>query len=249
MKRLPRAVLLLISVSVILASPFIGMGVGDVLEERARPEVILLLLGLAFILSLRPIRVQPNTELSPSDVAVLIGIVFLTPGSVALVAAVARILTDLVTRKRPIQIVRNATAVAIATGTAAMVYRLTLGQTAGLADDAASTILAGVLAVVVLVGLDIAQIFLLQLALRNIGFDRSAWSWIGRTIRAQFLWSLAAVISIQVVLIEPWFLVPGVPLFVMGYLDIRARFAAERRARLLAVLSRSATRSGCPSTR
>ncbi|MDQ2952638.1 MAG: GAF domain-containing protein, partial [Chloroflexota bacterium] len=236
MKRLPRAVLLLISVSVVLASPFIGMGLRDVLSEAARPELILLLLGLAFILSLRPIRVQPNTELSPSDVAVLVGIVFLTPGSVALVAAGARILTDLVTRKRPIQIARNAAAVAIATGTAAAIYRLVLGQTAGLADAAASTILAGVLAVVALVGVDIGQIFLLQLALRSIGFDRSAWSWIGRTMRAQLLWSLAAVISIQVVLIEPWFLVPGIPLFVMGYLDIRARFAAERRARLLAVL-------------
>ena len=236
MKRLPRGVLLLISVSVVLASPFIGMGVRDVLAESARPELILLLLGLAFALSLRPIRVQPNTELSPSDVAVLIGIVFLSPGLVALVAAGARILTDLVTRKRPIQLVRNAAAVTIATGTAAAVYRLTLAQTVGLADAAAPTILAGVLAVVVLVGLDIAQIFLLQLALRNISVDRSAWSWIGRTMRAQFLWSLAAVISIQVVLIEPWFLIPGVPLFVMGYLDIRARFAAERRSRLLAVL-------------
>src|SRR5207302_5036007 len=87
-----------------------------------------------------------------------------------------------------------------------------------------------------LVGLDIVQIALLQRALGNMTFDSSAVQWIGRTMRAQFLWSLAAVITLQVVLIEPWFLVPGIPLFVMGYLDIRARFAAERRARLLATL-------------
>src|SRR4029079_1213901 len=49
-------------------------------------------------------------------------------------------------------------------------------------------------------------------------------------------WSCPALITVQVVIIEPWFLVPGIPLFVMGYLDIRARFAAERRARLLAAL-------------
>jgi GAF domain-containing protein len=55
-------------------------------------------------------------------------------------------------------------------------------------------------------------------------------------VRAQLLWCLAAAITVQVVLIEPWFLVPGIPLFLFGYLDIRARFAAEHRARLLATL-------------
>ena len=48
-----------------------------------------LLLALAFLLSLRPIRVQTNTELSPSDVAVITGIVLLPPGSVALDQVVA----------------------------------------------------------------------------------------------------------------------------------------------------------------
>ena len=236
MKPLPRAVVILVTASVILALPFLVMGVMDVARDRARPDVVLPLLALAFLLSLRPIRVQPNTELSPSDVAVLTGIVLLPPGAVALVAASARVLTDLVTRKRPVQLVRNAAAVTIATGTAAAIYRIVLGQTAGLLDPAAATILAGVIAVLALVGLDIGQILLLQRALRVIRFDRSAWIWVSRTMRAQLLWSLAAVITLQVVLIEPWFLVPGVPLLVMGYVDIRARFAAERRARLLAAL-------------
>ena len=92
----------------------------------ARLELIGTLLALAFLLSLRPIRVQANTELSPSDVAVLVGIVLLPPGAVALVAAGARLLTDIVTRKKPIQIVRNVAAVTIATGTAAAIFAAVL---------------------------------------------------------------------------------------------------------------------------
>ena len=223
--------------SVAFAAVYLVMGALDVPRGRARGDVILPLLLLAFLLSLRPIRVQLNTELSPSDVAVLIGIVLLPPGSVAIVAAGGRILTDLFTGKRPIQLIRNTAAVTIATGTAALAYRAVLDTVMAVTDQlVAATILAGVLAVIVLVGLDIAQIALLQRALGTIAFDRAAWQWVARTVRAQLLWSLAAVITLQVVLIEPWFLVPGVPLFVFGYLDIRARFAAERRARLLASL-------------
>src|SRR5438876_2456822 len=209
------------------------MGALDVPRGRARPDVLLALLALAFLLSLRPIRVQTNTELSPSDVAVLTGIVLLPPGSVALIAAGGRLLTDLFTRKRPVQIIRNASAVTIATGSAALVYRAVLDELAPFAQPAPATIVAGVIAVLVLVGIDIWQIVLLQRALGNIAFDRAAFQWIARTVRAQLLWSLAAVIFLQVVLIEPWFLVPGIPLFVMAYLDIRARFAAERRSRPL----------------
>jgi diguanylate cyclase (GGDEF)-like protein len=236
MKQLPRAVLVLILASIVLAVPFLVMGALDVPRGRARPDVVLALLALAFLLSLRPIKVQANTELSPSDVAVLTGIVLLPPGSVAIVAAGGRLLTDLFTRKRPVQIVRNAAAVTIATGSAALAYRIVLDQVWSTVDPAAATILAGVIAVLVLVALDLGQIVLLQRALGTISFDRAAWSWVSRTMRAQLLWSLAAVITLQIVLIEPWFLVPGIPLFVMGYLDIRARFAAERRARLLATL-------------
>src|SRR5437867_1311801 len=212
------------------------MGALDLDRGNARVEMIGTLLALAFLLSLRPIRVQANTELSPSDVAVITGFVLLPPGSVALVVAGARLLTDVVTLKKPVQITRNVAAVTIATGTAAASGRIVRGCTWDAADPAAATSLPGVIAVGALVALDLTQIAVLQRALRNIMFDRNAWQWIARTMRAQLLWSLAAVITVQVVLIEPWFLIPGIPLFVMGYLDIRARFAAERRARLLATL-------------
>jgi diguanylate cyclase (GGDEF)-like protein len=236
MNKLPRAALLLILASIVVAVPFLVVGALDVPRSRARLDVVLPLLGLAFLLSLRPIKVQANTELSPSDVAVLTGIVLLPPGSVALVAAGGRLLTDLFTRKRPVQIVRNVAAVAIATGSAALAYRTVLEQAWPFVEPAAATILAGVVAVIVLVSIDLGQIVLLQRSLRTISFDRAAWLWVSRTARAQLLWSFAAVITLQVVIIEPWFLVPGIPIFVMGYLEIRARFAAERRARLLATL-------------
>ena len=227
---------MLVAASAVVAVPYLVQGALDIETGRARLDMVATLLALAFLLSLRPIRVQPNTELSPSDVAVLMGIVLLPPGAVAIVAGGGRFLTDVVTRKRPIQALRNVAATALATGSAAVMYRLVLAQLGASVDPAAGTIVAGVVAVIFLVGLDIVQIVLLQSTLGNLVFDGGALRWVDRTVRAQLLWSLAAVITLQVVLIEPWFLVPGIPLFVMGYFDIRARFAAERRARLLATL-------------
>ena len=104
MKPLPRAVLVLVVASAVVAVPYLVMGVFDVESGRARLDLVVPLLVLAFLLSLRPIRVQANTELSPSDVAVLIGIVLLTPGAVALSAAGGRFLrarSGAVPRRQP----------------------------------------------------------------------------------------------------------------------------------------------------
>ena len=235
MKPLPRVVVLLVVVTVVLALPYLFLGALD-LRNGVDPNVFISLLGLAFVLSLRPIRVQVNTELSPSDVAVLTAILLLPPGAVAVLAAGARLLTDIVTRKRPIQALRNAAAVSIATGSAAGVYSIIVRAAIDAMDPAAAAIIASVSAALVLVALDLAQILLLQWALGTFRPGHTAVDWIQRTGRAQLVWSFAAVITLQIVLIQPWFLVPAVPLFLLGYLEIRARFAAERRARLLATL-------------
>jgi diguanylate cyclase (GGDEF)-like protein len=236
MKPLPRAAKLLIAVTVLVATPYVVLGVRDALDGRVSPEFLGLLFLSAFVLSVRPIRVQSNTELSASDVAVIAGIILMPPGAVATMAGAAQLANDVLSGKRPLQIIRNAASVAVATGTAASVYAIFRGELSSLVDSAAATIIAGVAAVLILVFVDIAQIVLLQRALRNVSLDRITRQWVDRTVRAQLLWSLAAVITVEVVLIEPWFLVPGIPLFFFGYLDIRARFAAERRARLLATL-------------
>ncbi len=236
MKPLPRAAQALIAFTVVLALPYVVVAWLETRDGVVRLDAALLLLALAVLLSLRPIRVQANTELAASDIAVLAGIVLLPAGAIAAVAALARLVNDLLARKRSAQVVRNAAAVALSTGTAAGVYAAVLRLTAGRAEPAPAAIVASVAAALVLVALDVGQIALLQRALGNISFDAAARQWIGRTVRAQLLWSLAAVIAVQVMIIEPWFLVPGIPLFVFGYLDIRARFLAERRARLLATL-------------
>ena len=236
MKPLPRAALALIGLTVALALPYLALAAREVSDGRVRYDEALLLLALAILLSLRPIRVQANTELAASDVAVLAGIILLPAGAIAMVAALARLANDVLSRKRPPQIIRNTAAVALSTGTAAGLYGVLLRVSADRVEPAAAAIVASVAAAVALVALDVAQIALLQRALGNISFDAAARQWIGRTIRAQLLWSLAAVIAVQVMVIEPWFLVPAIPLFIFGYLDIRARFQAERRARLLATL-------------
>src|SRR6266540_2601104 len=236
MKPLPRAAKFLIAVTVLVATPYVALGLRDALDGRVSPVYLVLLFLSAFILSVRPIRVQTNTELSASDVAVIAAIVLMPPGAVACMAAAARLANDLLSGKRPLQMIRNAASVAVATGTAGAVYTLLRAAILPTVEPTAATIIAGVVAIVVLVFVDIAQIVLLQRALRNVVFDRVTRQWVDRTVRAQLLWGLAAVITVQVLLIEPWFLVPVIPLFMFGYLDIRARFAAERRARLLATL-------------
>ena len=121
---------------------------------------------------MRPIRVQTNTELSASDVAVIAGIILMPAGAVASMAAAARLANDVLSGKRPLQIIRNAASVAVATGTAGAVYAIFLAELSSLVEPTASTIIAGVVAVLVLVFVDIVQIVLLQRALRNVTLDR-----------------------------------------------------------------------------
>src|SRR5437764_669356 len=142
----------LILATVVASTPFLAIGVAGLLLQPVQLWLVGGLYAATVLLAARPIRIHPDADLSPSDVA-----------------------------------------------------------------------------------MDLGQLYLLLLALRGGPLERG-WRWLFRTGRAQLLWSLAAVITIEIILIEPAFLIPGIPLFVFGYLDIRARFVAERRARLLATL-------------
>src|SRR3989475_7319784 len=118
-----------------------------------------------------------------------------------------------------------------------MVFQLILQSMADrVIGPVAEVIAAGALAALALVVLDLGQILALQLMLGTEQMSGQTMGWINRTGRAQLLWGLAAVIAVEIILVQPWFLLPGIPLFLLGYLDIRARFIAERRARLLATL-------------
>ena len=223
----------LVIASAVASVPFIAIGAQGLVSMPVQLWLVGALYAGAVVLAARPIKIHPDADLSPSDVAIVAGVVFLPPGAVAIVAALARLTSDIAGRKRREQVIRNAAAVAISSGSASFVYAIVWRALAPQLSVPAS-IPAAVLAALTLVAVDLVQLQLLLLALR--GPIEHGWRWFARTGRAQLLWSLAAVITIEVILIEPWFLVPGVPLFVFGYLDIRARFVAERRARLLATL-------------
>src|SRR5437867_2466958 len=236
MRPIPKRAYVFIAITCLVAAPFVALGVQDVLGDEP-PTVAFYIWALCVLLSLRPIRIAPNVELSASEVAVLAGVVLLPPGTLALVAGSARLVNDLVTRKSFIRIVRNSAAQAISAGVAAMSFQLVImSMLDRITGTIGEVIVAGAIAATALVVLDLGQIIALQLILGTERLTKSTVGWIGRTGRAQLLWGLAAVITIEIVLIQPWFLLPAVPLFLLGYLDIRARFIAERRARLLATL-------------
>ena len=224
----------LIVATVVASLPFLAIGVAGLVVMPVQLWLVAALYLATTVLAARPIRIHPDADLSPSDVAIVAGVVFLPPGAVAIVAAMARLTSDLIGRKRREQIIRNASAIAVSSGVASLVYAI--GWQALMPNmSTAASIPAAVVAVLALVAVDLGQLYLLLLALRGMTLERG-WRWFVRTGRAQLLWSLAAVITIEIILIEPWFLIPGIPLFVFGYLDIRARFIAERRARLLTTL-------------
>src|SRR5213594_617252 len=237
MRRVPARAYVFVAVTCLVAAPFVALGIQDVLNDEPPGIVAFCIWALCVLLSLRPIRIAPNVELSASEVAVLSGCGRPTPGQLALVAAFARIVVDLATRKSSVRLIRNSAAQAISAGTAAMVFQLIFQSTADrIIGPVAEVIAAGALAAFALVILDLGQILALQLMLGTEQMSGQTMGWINRTGRAQLLWGLAAVIAVEIILVQPWFLLPGIPLFLLGYLDIRARFIAERRARLLATL-------------
>jgi len=224
----------LIVATAVLSVPFLGLGVANLVNKPVQLWIVGALFVTTVLLAAKPIKIHPDADLSPSDISIIAGIILLPPGAVAIVAGLARLTNDVLGRKRLEQVIRNSGAVAISSGAASLAYA-TVWNTFAPRIDLPASIPSAVLAVTVFVAVDIGQLYLLLLALRGPSLDRG-WRWLARTGRAQLLWGLAAVIAIEVILIEPWFLVPGVPLFIFGYLDIRARFVAERRARLLATL-------------
>ena len=125
MRPIPARAYVFIAITCLVAVPFVALGVQDVLGDEP-PTVAFYIWALCVLLSLRPIRIATNVELSASEVAVLAGVVLLPPGTLALIAGSARLVNDLVTRKSFIRIVRNTAAQAISAGVAAMSFQLVI---------------------------------------------------------------------------------------------------------------------------
>src|SRR5256885_10281613 len=118
------ATTVLIVATALLSIPFLALGVVALLLMPVQLWLVGGLYAAAVLLAARPIRIHPDADLSPSDVAIVAGVVFLPPGAVSIVAAVARMTSDIIGRKRREQIVRNAAAIAISSGVASLVYAI-----------------------------------------------------------------------------------------------------------------------------
>jgi hypothetical protein len=159
----------LIIATAVASLPFLAIGVANLVVMPVQVWFVAALYVATTALAARPIRIHPDADLSPSDVAIVAGVVFLPPGAVAIVAALARLTSDLIGRKRREQIIRNASAIAVSSGVASLVYAI--GWQALMPNmSTAASIPAGVVAVVALVAVDLGQLYLLLLALRGVTF-------------------------------------------------------------------------------
>ena len=70
MRPIPKRAYVFIAITCLVAVPFVALGVQDVLGDEP-PTVAFYIWALVVLLSLRPIRIAPNIELSASEVAVL----------------------------------------------------------------------------------------------------------------------------------------------------------------------------------
>src|SRR3989442_4788509 len=97
MRRIPARAYVFVAVTCLVAAPFLALGIQDVLNDEPPGIVAFYIWALCVLLSLRPIRIAPNVELSASEVAVLARGGLPTPGQLALVSACARLVVHLST--------------------------------------------------------------------------------------------------------------------------------------------------------
>src|SRR5256885_14777966 len=173
----------LIFATAIASVPFLAIGVASLVVMPVQLWLVAALYVATTLLAARPIRIHPDADLSPSDVAIVAGVVFLPPGAVSIVAAVARMTSDVIGQKRREQIIRNAAAIAVSSGTASLVYAI-VWRALGPQMTATASVPAAVFAVVALVTVDLGQLYLLPSPPRG-PMILQAGRWFGRTRRGQ----------------------------------------------------------------
>src|SRR5438045_8996357 len=114
----------LILATVLVSLPFRAIGVIGLFQMPVQLWLVGALYAATVLLAARPIKIHPDADLSPSDVAIVAGVVFLPPGAVSIVAAVARLTSDIIGRKRVEQMVRNSAAIGLSSGVASLVYAI-----------------------------------------------------------------------------------------------------------------------------
>src|SRR2546423_10444283 len=88
----------LILATVVASTPFLAIGVAGLLLQPVQLWLVGGLYAATVLLAERPIRIHPDADLSPSDVAIVAGIVFLPPGQDALVDALPQLTRDVIDR-------------------------------------------------------------------------------------------------------------------------------------------------------
>src|SRR5438105_11455123 len=101
------ATTVLIVTTALLSIPFLALGVVALLLMPVQLWLVGGLYAAAVLLATRPIRIHPDADLSPSDVAIVAGVVVLPPGVGSIVARLALLPDDSVARQRGEQLHRS----------------------------------------------------------------------------------------------------------------------------------------------
>ena len=232
MRERPRARTVVLTAGTVAAAlPFVVLGLQSVAGQEVPLLVVAGLAVTAGVLALWPIKLRPDLELSPAEVAIFAALLFTPAGCASLVAAGARVGARIASPRSPIRAVRDVAAAVAAAGFASLLYVEmvdTLGRTLGPRASIAASVLAAALYLALLI---------VQIAAWRVVHGRSDLPALGPlaspTGRTHVLWLVGSVVAFEIVRIEPLFLVPILPLIALSYAEIRSRFAAERRGQLL----------------
>ena len=236
MERFTRRTALLVTATALAATPMLGLGaLALVGEGPAGLAVGALSVTAIAVLATRPVRLAPLSDVSLAAVPVLGGAFVLPLLAITPVAAVAQLLSGLLARRSARVLTRDVLAAVVSSGTASLAYHAA-GDALALAGVPAAGVVTGAIAACIYAGVRVAQSAALAESLRPVpgGPERPLWQW--QIVRTQITWAVGAAMLVEVGRIQPLFLLPGIPLLVLAYQDIRTRFAAERRVRVLTTL-------------
>ena len=236
MERFTRRTALLVMATAVAAIPMLVLGaVALGREGPAGLAVGAVLVAAIAVLAARPVRLAPLNELSLAAVPVLGGAFVLPLLAITPVAALAQLLSGLIARRSARALARDTLAVAVSTGTASLVYHAA-GDALTLAGGSAAGVVAGAIAACAYALTRVVQSAALGESLRPVpgGPERRFWQW--QIARTQVIWAVGAAMLLEAGWLQPLFLLPGIPLLVLGYQNLRRRVIAERRVRVLTTL-------------
>lgn len=236
MERFTRRTGLLVTATALAAVPMLVLGSWSL--AGAGPAGLAagaLCVAAIAVLAARPIRLAPLSDVSLAAVPVLGGAFVLPLLAIAPIVALAQLLSGLLARRSARMLARDVAAAVVSSGAASLVYHAA-GEALTLAGAPAAGVVIGAVAACAYVVVRVAQSAALGESLRPLpgGPARPLWEW--QIVRTQVIWAVGAAMLVEAGRLQPLFLVPGIPLLLLGYQSMRRRFIAERRVRVLTTL-------------